>query len=177
MSRIGKNPISVPDGVKVDLNGQTISATGPKGSLNLKLVDEVEVSLDNGKIVVRPREGMKGAFNMWGMQRTLINNLVIGVQSGFSKVLEIVGVGYRAQLQGKELVLNLGFSHEIKYAFPDSIKIEVEGQNKITVSGSDKQVVGQVAAEIRSFRPPEPYKGKGVKYIDEYIVRKEGKKK
>ncbi len=177
MSRIGKMPVVVPSGVKVDLDGQKIMVKGPKGELGMTIVDEVHAVLDESLIVLKPKKESKSSLSMWGMQRTLVNNLIIGVTQGFSKVLEIVGVGYRAQMQGKDLLLNLGFSHEVRFPVPEGISISVEGQNQVTISGSNKQKVGQVAAEIRSIRPPEPYKGKGVKYSDEYVVRKEGKKK
>lgn len=177
MSRIGKQPVVVPKGVDVTVSGQDVSAKGPKGALALTLVDEVEAVREDGTIAVRPRNDTKRARMMWGMQRTLVNNLVAGVSQGFSSELEIVGVGYRAQIRGKELVLALGYSHEVRYPVPEGIAIECPTQTQVKVSGMDKQRVGQVAAEIRAFRKPEPYKGKGVKYAGEYIFRKEGKKK
>ncbi len=177
MSRIGKKPIPVPKGVDVSLSGQDVSVKGPNGTLAMTLVDEVLARMENDEIVVEPRDESKTARTMWGMQRTLVSNLVEGVSTGFSKELEIVGVGYRAQVQGKDLVLALGFSHEVRYPMPDGIKIECPSQTQIKVSGADRQQVGQVAAEIRAYRKPEPFKGKGVKYVGEYIFRKEGKKK
>jgi large subunit ribosomal protein L6 len=177
MSRIGKKPVPVPKGVNVSLEGQDISVKGPKGTLELTLVDQVLARLENDEIVVAPRDESKEARMMWGMQRTLVSNLIEGVTEGFSKDLEIVGVGYRASVQGKDLVLALGFSHEVRYPVPEGIKIECPTQTQIKVSGADRQRVGQVAAEIRAYRKPEPFKGKGVKYAGEYIFRKEGKKK
>ncbi|PPR77595.1 MAG: 50S ribosomal protein L6 [Alphaproteobacteria bacterium MarineAlpha2_Bin1] len=177
MSRIGKIPIDIPSGVDVKIEHGEISVKGPKGSLNMALVEGVEVKHDESKLSFLPIKEVKNSKALWGLQRTLVNNLIIGVTNGFSKQLEINGVGYRAQLKGSDLVLNLGFSHDVNYKIPEGISITAEDQNHITVSGTDKQKVGQVAAEIRSYRPPEPYKGKGVKYKDEFIVRKEGKKK
>ncbi|MCK5167842.1 MAG: 50S ribosomal protein L6 [Rhodospirillaceae bacterium] len=177
MSRIGSNPINVPDGVTVSIEGAIVTAKGKMGELSTQLTNDVVVVQDGGKIKVSPREGAPRAKQMWGMSRTVINNLVVGVAEGFIKKLEINGVGYRAALQGKDLVLQLGFSHEIRYPIPAGIEIKCPDQTHIEISGADKQKVGQVAAEIRSYRPPEPYKGKGVKYEGEYIFRKEGKKK
>ena len=177
MSRIGKIPIDVPSNVDVKINNGEILVKGPKGSLNMTLVGGVDVKQTESQLSFTPIKEVKNSRALWGLQRTLVNNLIIGVTNGFSKKLEINGVGYRAQVKGKELVLNLGFSHDVNYKIPDEITITTEGQNQITISGSDKQKVGQVAAEIRAYRPPEPYKGKGVKYRDEFIVRKEGKKK
>ena len=177
MSRIGKKPIAVPSGVTVNLDGQNVSVKGPKGELALKLVDEVGIENGEEGLVVTPREETQRARAMWGMQRTLVQNYVTGVSDGFVKELEINGVGYRAQMQGSDLQLALGFSHDVVYKVPDGITIKTPKPTEIVVSGIDKQVVGQVAAEIRAYRPPEPYKGKGVKYKDEYIFRKEGKKK
>lgn len=177
MSRIGMNSISVPDGVSVVIAGSLITAKGKLGELSAQLTDDVIVSQADGKITVSPREGASRAKQMWGMARSIINNLVIGVAEGFNKKLEIQGVGYRAQVQGKDLVLQLGFSHEVRYPMPQGIEIKCADQTHIEISGADKQKVGQVAAEIRAYRPPEPYKGKGVRYEDEYIIRKEGKKK
>jgi len=177
MSRIGKKPITVPSGVTVNLDGQNVSVKGPKGELTLTLVDDV--SIENGEqgLVVAPRAETQRARATWGMQRTLVQNNVTGVSEGFVKKLEINGVGYRAQMQGKNLQLQLGFSHDVIYKVPEGIEIKTPKQTEIEVSGIDKQLVGQVAADIRAYRPPEPYKGKGVKYVDEYIFRKEGKKK
>lgn len=177
MSRIGKTPVTIPSGVEVNIKGSDLSVKGPKGVLGLTVMDEVEVSIDGDAISVSPRLGTKKNRSMWGMQRTLVNNLILGVTNGFEKKLEIVGVGYRAQMQGNELILSLGFSHEVRYPAPEGISISLEGQNQVTISGSDKQQVGQVAAEIRALRPPEPYKGKGIRYFGEYVRRKEGKKK
>ncbi len=177
MSRIGKNPVTVPSGVTVDIDGQSVSAKGKLGQSSVTLVDEIEISREGDDIFVKPRYQSVTARKMWGTSRSIINNLVTGVSEGFSRNLEITGVGYRAQIQGKSLVLQLGFSHEVNFPIPDGIDIKCPDQTHITVSGSDKQQVGQVAAEIRGFRPPEPYKGKGVKYEDEYVFRKEGKKK
>jgi len=177
MSRIGKIPIDIPSGVDVKIDAGQISVKGPKGSMDMPLVAGVEVKQVESQLSFAPIKEMKNTRSLWGLQRTLVNNLIIGVTNGFSKHLEINGVGYRAQVKGSELVLNLGFSHDVNYKIPDGISITTEGQNQITISGTDKQKVGQVAAEIRSYRPPEPYKGKGVKYKDEFIVRKEGKKK
>lgn len=177
MSRIGKNPVAIPASVEVTIKGSDLSVKGPKGMLGLTVVDEVEISRDGDAIAVRPRSGAKNSRSMWGMQRTLVNNLILGVTDGFEKKLEIIGVGYRAQMQGNDLILSLGFSHEVRYPAPEGISISLEGQNQVIISGCSKQQVGQVAAEIRALRPPEPYKGKGIRYIGEYVRRKEGKKK
>jgi large subunit ribosomal protein L6 len=177
MSRIGKNPVPLPDGVSVTIADQTVTAKGKLGELSAWFTDDVEITQDGNVIVVAPREGAPRAKQMWGMSRSVINNLVLGVSQGFNKKLEITGVGYRAQVQGKDLVLQLGFSHEVRYPMPEGIDIKCPDQTTIEISGADKQKVGQVAAEIRGYRPPEPYKGKGVRYSGEYIVRKEGKKK
>jgi large subunit ribosomal protein L6 len=177
MSRIGRKSIPVPAGVDVTITGQTVKVKGPKGELSVKLVQEVSASVDDHGITVAPRKEMEKAPQMWGLSRTLVNNLVTGVTQGFTQKLEIQGVGYRAAVQGKVLNLQLGFSHDVPYAIPAGITITTEKPTMISVSGIDKQLVGQVAAEIRSWRPPEPYKGKGVKYVGEFIFRKEGKKK
>ncbi|MFN4355145.1 50S ribosomal protein L6 [Parvibaculum sp.] len=177
MSRIGKYPIELPKGVTVTLNGQEVIAKGAKGELRLTLVDDVTVEQSEAGIKVAPRDDSQRARAMWGLSRTLVKNLVDGVTEGFSKTLEINGVGYRAAIQGKNLQLNLGFSHEVLYPIPEGIDIKCTKPTEIVVSGIDKQKVGQVAAEIRAYRGPEPYKGKGVKYAGEYIFRKEGKKK
>ncbi|WP_127523774.1 50S ribosomal protein L6 [Mesorhizobium sp. Z1-4] len=177
MSRIGKKPVSVPDGVTATVNGQTVSAKGPKGELRFVVNDEVLVKLEDGKIDVSPRDQSKLARSKWGMSRTQISNILSGVKEGFEKRLEINGVGYRAAMQGKNLQLALGFSHDVVYEVPEGITVQVPKPTEIVVSGIDKQQVGQVAAEIRKYRGPEPYKGKGVKYAEERIVRKEGKKK
>ncbi|MCP5382590.1 MAG: 50S ribosomal protein L6 [Kordiimonadaceae bacterium] len=177
MSRIGKKAVQIPAGVEANLNDGILTIKGPKGSLNMSFVSEVDVKLENGEVSVIPRGESKRAHAMWGMQRTLISNLVEGVTTGFTKTLELNGVGYRAQMQGKNVNLQLGFSHDILYEVADGVEVSCPNQTTIIVSGIDKQKVGQVAAEIREFRKPEPYKGKGVKYSDEYIFRKEGKKK
>ena len=177
MSRIGKKPIAVPSGVTVNIDGQSVSVKGPKGEMSATLVDQVLVRMDDDGVWVDPINKSKVARSMWGMSRTVVSNLVEGVSEGFTKTLEITGVGYRANLQGKDLQLALGYSHDVVYPVPDGINIEVPQPTQIIVSGIDKQRVGQVASEIRRFRPPEPYKGKGVKYAGEYIFRKEGKKK
>ncbi len=177
MSRIGKNPVTVPKGVEVKIDGAVVSAKGRNGQLSMTLVREVTASLEKDQVWVKPREESSRAYAMWGMQRSLVNNLVQGVDEGFTRNLIINGVGYRAAVQGKDLKLQLGFSHDVIYPIPDGITIACATPTQISVSGADKQRVGQVAAEIRSYRPPEPYKGKGVKYADETILRKEGKKK
>jgi large subunit ribosomal protein L6 len=177
MSRIGKKPVSVPQGVTATVDGQTVTAKGPKGELKFIVNEEVLVKMDEGSIAVEPRDQSKTARSKWGMSRTQIVNILNGVKEGFEKKLEINGVGYRAVMQGKNLQLALGFSHDVVYETPQGITIAVPKPTEITVSGIDKQQVGQVAAEIRKFRGPEPYKGKGVKYASERIVRKVGKKK
>ena len=177
MSRVGKNPIEVPSGVEVAIKGRQISAKGKLGVLEYEATEDVEVSQDDGKVLVKPANDGKRARAMWGTVRSRIQNMVIGVSEGFTKNLEINGVGYRAAVQGQSLNLQLGFSHDVAYPIPEGIDIKCEKPTAITVSGADKQKVGQVAAEIRGFRPPEPYKGKGVKYAEEVILRKEGKKK
>ena len=179
MSRIGKKPVAVPSGVTAKLDGQTVSVKGSKGELSFTIPDNCSVEQTEDGIVVKPREETKQARSMWGMSRTQVANLVEGVSSGFNKVLEIQGVGYRAAMKGKDLQLSLGFSHEVVHKIPQGVQVAVSGakQEIITVSGIDKQLVGQVASEIRAYRPPEPYQGKGVRYQGEYIFRKEGKKK
>ncbi len=177
MSRIGKNPVEVPEGVDVAIVGQQVTAKGKLGEMSFTLSDDVNLSREENMVVVKPRGNSISARKMWGTARAVINNLVVGVSEGFTRNLEINGVGYRAQVQGNELVLQLGFSHEIRHAVPDGITIKCPDQTHITVEGVDKQKVGQTAAEIRSYRPPEPYKGKGIKYANEYVRRKEGKKK
>jgi large subunit ribosomal protein L6 len=177
MSRIGKKPVALPQGVTASVNGQTVSAKGPKGELRFVVNDEVLVKMDDGQIAVEPRDQTKVARSKWGMSRTMIVNILNGVKDGFEKRLEITGVGYRAAMQGKNLQLSLGFSHEVVYQTPDGITISTPKPTEIVVAGIDKQQVGQVAAEIREYRGPEPYKGKGVRYAGEKIVRKEGKKK
>jgi large subunit ribosomal protein L6 len=177
MSRIGKKPVSVPAGVTAAVNGQTVTAKGPKGELKFVVNDEVLVKMENNEISVQPKDQSKSARSKWGMSRTQIVNILGGVKDGFEKKLEITGVGYRAAMQGKNLQLALGFSHDVVYQTPEGITIATPKPTEITVSGIDKQQVGQVAAEIREYRGPEPYKGKGVRYAGEKIVRKEGKKK
>jgi large subunit ribosomal protein L6 len=177
MSRIGKKPVPVPSGVSVTIDGQTVKVKGSKGEMQARMVDLVNIKHENDEIVVSPVDQSKPARSAWGLSRTLIANLITGVTDGFTKKLEINGVGYRAALQGQGLQLNLGYSHDVVYAIPQGIDIKVPKPTEIVVSGIDKQRVGQVAAEIRAWRPPEPYKGKGVKYADETIFRKEGKKK
>ena len=177
MSRVGSKEIIIPDNVKVSINGNLIFAEGPLGKLDVKLHDSIETKIDENKITFSIKIKNKQALAFWGLQRNLVNNIVIGVSSGFSKKLEMNGVGYRASLKGNDLELLLGFSHPIVYSIPENIKVTVDKQNNIEISGANKQLVGQVSAEIRSFRRPEPYKGKGVKYVDEHINRKEGKKK
>jgi large subunit ribosomal protein L6 len=177
MSRIGKKPVPVPSGVTANVEGQTVKMKGPKGALQLVLHDDVSVKLESGLIQVDPRSETKRARSLWGTSRTLVANLVAGVTKGFERKLEITGVGYRAAVQGKNLQIALGYSHDIVYPIPEGIAIVATKPTEITITGIDKQKVGQVAAEIRGFRPPEPYKGKGVRYAGEYIFRKEGKKK
>ncbi|GGD89792.1 50S ribosomal protein L6 [Aureimonas endophytica] len=177
MSRIGKKPVAIPDGVTVSVNGQTVSAKGAKGELSFVVNDEVLVKMEDGAVAVSPRDESKTARSKWGMSRTMISNIFTGVKTGFEKRLEISGVGYRAAMQGKNLQLALGYSHEVVYQVPEGITVAVPRPVEIVVTGIDKQKVGQVAAEIREYRGPEPYKGKGVKYAGERIVRKEGKKK
>ena len=177
MSRIAKMPIGLPAGVNVAIGEGTVSVSGPKGELRVKVHASVEVVHENGTVVCRPRNGAAGAPGQAGTARSLIANMVTGVCEGFAKELQLVGVGYRAQMQGAVLNLSLGFSHPIEYACPQDVSIETPSQTRITVRGTDKQRVGQVAAEIRAFRPPEPYKGKGVRYSGENVVRKEAKKK
>jgi large subunit ribosomal protein L6 len=177
MSRIGKKAIAVPDGVEVTIEGQTVTAKGKKGELSAVLIDDVLAKMTDNGIDVEPNGDTKRARSMWGMSRSVVANLIEGVSEGYTKELEINGVGYRAQMKGKDLELNLGFSHDVVYTIPEGIEVKCPKQTEITISGINKQLVGQVAAEIRSYRPPEPYKGKGVKYKDEYIFRKEGKKK
>ncbi len=177
MSRVGQLPVDVPDGVTIEVADRVLKAKGKLGELSLTFVDEVEPSLEDDKIWVKPVDDSIKARKLWGTYRSLADNIVTGVSEGFSKVLEIQGVGYRAQMQGETLVLQLGHSHEIRYPVPEGIEIKCETQTEIAITGADKQQVGSVAAKIRSFRPPEPYKGKGVRYKGEQILRKEGKKK
>ncbi|MBV8978759.1 MAG: 50S ribosomal protein L6 [Alphaproteobacteria bacterium] len=177
MSRIGKKPVPLPKGVTAAIDGRTVKVKGPKGELQVTLVEEVEAAIGPDGITITPHEHMERARPMWGMSRTLVNNLVVGVTQGFTSKLEIQGVGYRAAVQGKNLNLQLGFSHDVAYPIPAGITITAEKPTMLTVAGIDKQLVGQVAAEIRAYRKPEPYKGKGVRYAGEYVRRKEGKKK
>ena len=177
MSRIGKKPVTVPGGVTATVEGQEVKVKGPKGELNHVLVEEVMAKLENGGIEVAMREDTKRSRAMWGMSRTLVANLITGVTDGFTKRLEITGVGYRAAVVGPNLQLQLGYSHDIQYPIPSDIQVLCPKPNEIIISGINKQKVGQVAAEIRRYRPPEPYKGKGVRYAGEFILRKEGKKK
>jgi large subunit ribosomal protein L6 len=177
MSRLGKLPIEVPEGVNVELSGQDINVSGKLGKLNTKLHRLVKVELADKKLTVQPADDSREARAMWGMSRAIVNNLVQGVSKGYEKRLEILGVGYRAAVQGDILNLTLGYSHEIRFGIPQGIKIVAEKPTTLLISGSDKEKVGQIAAEIRSLRPPEPYKGKGVRYDGEYINMKEGKKK
>jgi large subunit ribosomal protein L6 len=177
MSRIGKKPVPIPSGVTASVEGQTVKMTGPKGALALVLPDDVVVKMDKSSIKVDPRTETKRARSMWGTSRTLVANLVAGVTKGFQDKLDITGVGYRASVQSKNLHIALGYSHDVIYPIPEGIAITTPKPTEILISGIDKQKVGQVAAEIRGFRPPEPYKGKGVRYSGEYIFRKEGKKK
>jgi large subunit ribosomal protein L6 len=177
MSRIGKKPVPVPAGVTASVDGQIVKAKGAKGELSFVVHDEVLVKMEDGAVSVDPRDQSKEARSKWGMSRTMISNIFVGVKDGFEKKLEISGVGYRAAMQGKNLQLSLGFSHEVVYDVPAGITVAVPKPTEIVINGIDKQQVGQVAAEIREYRGPEPYKGKGVKYAGEKIVRKEGKKK
>jgi len=177
MSRIGKKPVTVPSGVTASIEGRKLSVKGPKGTLSMDLVDDVTYAIEDGGISVQPANDTKRARAFWGMQRTMVQNLVTGVTEGFTKTLLITGVGYRANLQGKNLKLQLGYSHDVDFAVPEGITIATPDQTTVQISGIDRQKVGQVAAEIRRWRKPEPYKGKGIKYAGEFIFRKEGKKK
>lgn len=177
MSRIGKKPVEIPAGVTFDLKGQDVTAKGAKGELSLRIHDDVSVKMEDGKVVLAPRTQSMLAQKLYPTMRTLVNNIVIGVTDGFEKKLEIHGVGLRANMQGNTIVMQLGFSHEVRYDIPNEIKVVVEDQTKITVTGIDKQLVGEVSAKIRGFKKPEPYKGKGIRYVGEYVQRKEGKKK
>ena len=177
MSRIGKRTVAIPQGVTTTMNDGTLSVKGPKGELSMAMVDDIAYELNDNELSVKPANPSKRARSYWGMQRTLVQNLVTGVTDGFTKTLEINGVGYRANVQGKILKLQLGYSHDVDYDIPEGVTIKTPDQTTVEISGSDKQQVGQVAAEIRRWRKPEPYKGKGIKYRGEYIFRKEGKKK
>jgi len=177
MSRIGKVPVPVPAGVTADIAEGTLTVKGPKGTLTLAMRDEISYSVEDGRILVKPANDTKQARAFWGMQRTLVSNLVTGVTEGYSKTLLITGVGYRANAQGKNLKLQLGYSHDVDFPIPEGIEIKTPDNTTVEIIGIDKQQVGQVAAEIRRWRKPEPYKGKGIKYRGEFIFRKEGKKK
>jgi large subunit ribosomal protein L6 len=177
MSRIGKKPVTIPSGVTADITNGVITVKGPKGALTLTMRDEISYTVDGNAIIVKPANDTKAARAFWGMQRTLVDNLVVGVTEGYTKTLNITGVGYRAAAQGKNLKLQLGYSHDVDFAIPEGIEIKTPDNTTVLISGIDKQKVGQVAAEIRRWRKPEPYKGKGIKYAGEFIFRKEGKKK
>ena len=177
MSRIGKRPVALPSGVSATTEGQILSVKGPKGTLQLQMREEISYDISDDGISVQPANPSQSARAFWGMQRTLVQNLVTGVTEGFTKTLEITGVGYRAAAQGKNLRLQLGYSHDVNFPVPEGVDIKTPDPNTVEISGIDKQKVGQVAAEIRRWRKPEPYKGKGIKYRGEYIFRKEGKKK
>ena len=177
MSRVGKNPVAIPAGVSVAIVDQVLKAKGKLGELSMPLSDVVDTTVEDGKVVVQPKGDSKQARAMWGTTRALVNSMVKGVSEGFSRKLEINGVGYKAAVSGQTVTLNLGYSHDVIYQVPDGIKVVAEKPTLLVISGANRQVVGQVAAEIRSYRGPEPYKGKGIKYEDETIVRKEGKKK
>ncbi len=177
MSRIGKRPVELPSGVEASISGQTVTVKGPKGSREFTATDDVTIAVEDGAVTVTPRGSSKRARQQWGMSRTQVQNLVTGVTDGFKKELEINGVGYRAQAQGNKVTLNLGLSHDVIFEVPDGVTVTTPKNTEIVVEGNDQQLVGQVAANIREWRKPEPYKGKGIKYKDEYIFRKEGKKK
>ena len=177
MSRVGQLPVDVPDGVTVDVAGQLVKTKGKLGELSMQFVGEIDISSDGKQVSIKPRNNAVNTRKMWGTARSVISNMVVGVSKGFIKKLEINGVGYRAQVKGKDLVLQVGYSHEVNHPIPDGIKITCPDQTHIEIQGADKQKVGQTAAVIRAYRPPEPYKGKGIKYADEIILRKEGKKK
>ncbi|MDO5703511.1 MAG: 50S ribosomal protein L6 [Paracoccus sp. (in: a-proteobacteria)] len=177
MSRIGKRPVELPKGVTAEIKGQTIEVKGPKGTRSFTATDDVDLVLDNGAVSVKPRGLSKRARQQWGMTRSMIENLTVGVSEGFKKELEIQGVGYRASMQGKTLKLTLGYSHDVNFETPDGVTIAAPKQTEIVVEGIDQQLVGQVAANIREWRRPEPYKGKGIRYKGEFVFRKEGKKK
>jgi large subunit ribosomal protein L6 len=177
MSRIGKKPVDLPSGVSASVSGQTIEVKGPKGTRSFTATDDVTLTVEDNAVSITPRGKSKRARQQWGMSRTMVANCVTGVTDGFKKELEINGVGYRANLQGNTLKLNLGLSHDVDFAIPSDVTVTAPKQTQIIIEGVDAQRVGQVAAEIREWRKPEPYKGKGIKYVDEYIFRKEGKKK
>jgi large subunit ribosomal protein L6 len=173
MSRIGKKQINIPDGVKVEINGGEVKVNGPKGSLSENLKDIIEYDLQEKTLSLKPKEGCDTAY--WGLARSLIDNMVRGVSEGFEKKLEIIGVGYRAKVEGKKLVLNVGFSHPVNMSIPDGLAVEIADNTNLTVKGIDKQLIGQFSANVREVRPPEPYKGKGIRYVGEYVRRKVGK--
>ncbi|MCF3973583.1 50S ribosomal protein L6 [Paracoccus salsus] len=177
MSRIGKKPVELPKGVTAEIKGQTIEVKGPKGTRSFTATDDVVLAVDDGRVSVTPRGASKRARQQWGMTRSMVENLTVGVSDGFKKELEIQGVGYRAQMQGRTLKLSLGYSHEVNFETPEGVTITAPKQTEIVVEGIDQQLVGQVAANIREWRQPEPYKGKGIRYKGEYVFRKEGKKK
>ena len=177
MSRIGKKPVELPSGVTASVSGQTVEVKGPKGAQSFTATDDVTIAVEDNTVTVTPRGSSKRARQQWGMSRTVIQNMVTGLTDGFKKELEINGVGYRAQMQGITLKLNLGYSHEVNFEVPAGVTVTAPKPTEIVIEGTDQQQVGQVAAEIRAWRAPEPYKGKGIKYKDEYIFRKEGKKK
>ncbi|WP_375691635.1 50S ribosomal protein L6 [Pseudooceanicola sp. LIPI14-2-Ac024] len=177
MSRIGKKPVELPSGVSASLSGQTVEVKGPKGTHTFTATDDVTITIEDNTVSVTPRGKSKRARQQWGMSRTMVANMVQGVSTGFKKELEITGVGYRAQMQGDKLVLNLGLSHDVNFEVPEGVTVTTPKQTEIVVEGTDPQLVGQVAANIREWRRPEPYKGKGIRYKNEYIFRKEGKKK
>ena len=177
MSRIGKVPVPLPSGVTATAEGQILSVKGPKGTLTMPMLDDISYGIEDGRIVVKPANDSKRARSFWGMHRTLVQNLVTGVSEGFTKVLEITGVGYRAAAQGKKLNMKLGYSHDVDIEIPEGLEVKTPDATTVEISGIDRQKVGQLAAEIRRWRKPEPYKGKGIKYRGEYIFRKEGKKK
>lgn len=177
MSRIGKKPVPVPSGVTASVSGQTVKVKGPKGELSFTAADDIAVAMENGAVAVKAKNDSKAARSKWGMSRTMVANLIEGVTKGYTRELEIQGVGYRAAVQGKNLQLQLGFSHEILHPIPVGIDVKTPKPTEIVITGIDKRQVGQIAAEIRKYRPPEPFQGKGVRYKDEYVFRKEGKKK
>ncbi|HEB82162.1 MAG TPA: 50S ribosomal protein L6 [Gammaproteobacteria bacterium] len=177
MSRIAKKPVEIASGVDINISGQTITAKGKQGTLSMDLHETVSIKQDDNTLVFAPNDDSKASMAMTGTMRSLVDNMVRGVSEGFTRQLQLIGVGYRAQVQGNVLDLSLGFSHPVKYAIPEGITIETPSQTEINVKGADKQKVGQVCAEIRAYRPPEPYKGKGVRYADERVIRKEAKKK
>ena len=177
MSRIAKKPIELPDGVEFNVNGREVSAKGPRGNLSITLHDSVELKQEDNVVTLSPKDDRQSSMAVTGTMRSVVSNIVEGVVNGFEKKMQLVGVGYRAQAQGKQLNLSLGLSHPVNYQVPEGIEIETPAATEIVVRGCDKQLVGQVCAEIRAYRPPEPYKGKGIRYVDEQIVRKEAKKK